>query len=250
MKITVITVCYNSVETIKGTIESVINQSHKDLEYIIIDGASTDGTVNIIKEYQKVFPIILVSEKDKGIYDAMNKGIDLASGDYINFMNSGDLFFSQTLISEIIPALDKQYDIVYGDVQVIYKDFQLIKKEPKPKYLWMGPVNHQSSFIKRETMQKYKYNTKNQLVADFEFFLNIYYKSGKILKIDKTIASYANVGLTQINDKKVIEDCYKTVKQFRNNIFIKTYYKSLLIKPVLKKILPRNIFKILRNLIN
>lgn len=250
MKISVITVCYNAEKTIENTIKSVINQNYKDLEYIIIDGGSTDGTASLIAKYQENFPITFISEPDKGIYDAMNKGANLASGDYLNFMNSGDSFFNNTVISDAIPFLEKSYDIVYGNVEVIYKNFKLIKKEPEPKYLWMGPVNHQSSFIKRETMEKYKYNTDNKLVADFEFFLNVYYHDGKILKINKTIASYANDGITQVNDKRVINDCYNTIKQFQNNIIVKIYYKLLLVKPTLKKILPKSIFKLLKNLSN
>lgn len=250
MKISVITICYNAEKTIGETIKSVIAQSYKDLEYIIIDGASTDKTLEIIKRYQKIFPIILISEKDQGIYDAMNKGTDLASGDYLNFMNSGDHFFNNSVIAEAVPFLDSKYDIVYGNMEVIYKDFKLIKKEPEPKYLWQGPVNHQSSFIKRETMKKYKYNTANKLVADFEFFLNVYYQGGRLKKIDQTIASYSNDGVTQVNDKQVIEDCYKTIKKFNSNVCIGIYYKLLLIKPTLKKILPRNIFKLLKNLAN
>ncbi len=250
MKISIITVCYNAGKTIEDTIKSIISQDYKDLEYIIIDGGSTDGTINIIKEYQKQFPIILVSEKDDGIYDAMNKGTKLAAGDYLNFMNSGDYFFNNTVISEAAPFLDGQYDIIYGNVEIRYKNFKLIKKESEPKYLWMGPVNHQSSFIKRETMEKYKYNTNNKLVADFEFFLNVCYHDGKILKINKTIASYANDGITQVNDKQVINDCYDTVKKFRSNFIVKIYYKLLLVKPTLKKILPKSIFKLLKNLSN
>lgn len=180
----------------------------------------------------------------------MNKGTNLATGDYLNFMNAGDYFFNNTVISNVANFLDGRYDIVYGNVEIRYKNFKLIKKEHGPKYLWMGPVNHQSSFIKRETMKKYGYNTNNKLVADYEFFLNVYYREGKILKVNEIIASYANDGITQTNDKRVINDCYNTVKKFRNNIVIKIYYKLLLIKPTLKKILPKSIFKLLKKLSN
>jgi glycosyltransferase involved in cell wall biosynthesis len=250
MKISIITVCYNAEKTIEKTIESIIAQSYKDLEYIIIDGASTDKTLEIIERYKKILPIILVSEKDNGIYDAMNKGTDLASGDYLNFMNAGDTFFNSTVIADVIPFLGENYDIVYGNMEVIYRDFKLIKKEPEPKYLWQGPVNHQSSFIKRETLKKYRYNTDNKLVADFEFFLNVYYQGGKIKKINETIASYSNDGVTQVNDKQVIEDCYKTVKLFRDDLTVKIYYTFLKIKPGLKKILPRSLFKFLKSSLN
>jgi len=251
MKITIITVCYNTSKTIKDTIKSVINQSYKDIEYIIIDGGSIDGTKEIIEQYKKIFPIIFISEKDNGIYDAMNKGVDLATGDYINFMNADDYFFSETVIEEVLPFLEKQYDIVYGNMEVRYKNFKFIKKEVQPRYLWMGPVNHQSSFIKTDTMKRYKYNISNKIVADFEFFLTVYYKSGKLLKIDKTIASFSNNGISQIKDKQVIIDCYKTVKKFRKDLIIEIYYTILKVKPFIKKLLPTKVFKFIRvNIIN
>ena len=97
MKISVVTVCYNSVDSIEETMLSVLNQTYSDVEYIIIDGGSTDGTVDIIKKYADRL-VYWVSEPDKGIYDAMNKGIAAATGDYINFMNSGDRFASTNVI--------------------------------------------------------------------------------------------------------------------------------------------------------
>ena len=105
MKISIITVCYNDKDVIEKTILSVINQDYSNLEYIIVDGASSDGTLEIIKQYQKKYPIILISEKDDGIYDAMNKGSKVASGDYLNFMNAGDYFFSDNTISAVVPHL-------------------------------------------------------------------------------------------------------------------------------------------------
>lgn len=245
----VITVSFNSVATIEKTILSVLNQTYKNIEYIIIDGGSTDGTVDIIRKYNDRISY-WVSEKDNGIYDAMNKGIDVAKGTYLNFMNSDDYFFNKDVTNEIVPFLKNKDDIIYGNVEVRYKDFKIIKKEPDPKYLWMGPVNHQSSFIKNETMNIYKYNIANKIVADYEFFLNVYYKGGKILKIDKTIASFSNDGVSSKNDQQVIIDCYKTLKKFKDNIFIEIYYKILIIKPFIKKILPKHIFKLTKTILN
>jgi glycosyltransferase involved in cell wall biosynthesis len=243
--ISIITVCLNSTKKIEETILSVFNQTYKNIDYLIIDGGSTDGTKEIIEKYKKIFPITFISGKDEGIYDAMNKGIDLATGEYLNFMNSGDYFFSNITLSEIVPYLNDEYDIVYGNTEVRYKNFNFIKKERTPKYLWMGPVNHQSSFMKREIMQK-KYNINNKLVADFEFFLNIYYSGGKILKINKTIASFSNDGISQQNDMQVIDDSYMTVKKFKRNMWVNIYYKILKIKPFIKKILPTSVFKFIR----
>ena len=234
--ISVITVSYNSVKTIENTILSVFNQTYKNIEYIIIDGGSTDGTKDIIEKYRKTYPMIFIYEKDNGIYDAMNKGVRLATGKYVNFMNSDDYFFENNVISDIIPLLDGRYDIIYGNVEVRHDNFKYIKKNLSPQYLWMGPVNHQSSFIKREAMEKYKYYIKNKITADYEFFLTIYYNNGKILKIPKTIASFYSGGISGENEIKVINDCYDTIKKFNRNIFIFIYYKILKIKPILKKI--------------
>lgn len=231
----IITVSFNSARTIEKTILSVLNQTYKNIEYIIIDGGSTDGTVDIIKKYSNRISY-WVSEKDNGIYDAMNTGTDIANGDYLNFMNSDDYFFSENVINNVIPFCNQKYDIIYGDTEVRYKDFKFIKKNSNPNHLWMSPVNHQSSFIKRETMQKYKYNTANRLVADFEFFLNVYYsEGGAIKKIDEVIASYYADGISGKEDKQVIIDCYKTITKFRKNIFITMFYKILRIKPIIKK---------------
>ena len=246
MKISIITVCYNAEKTIEDTIKSVINQDYKDLEYIIIDGASTDGTVNIITEYQKQFPIILISEKDEGIYDAMNKGANLASGDYLNFMNAGDTFYNEDSINQIIPFLKDEFDIIYGNTEIIYKDFKTIKDEPTPEKLWMGRIPHQSAFIKSDTMKKYGYNKNNKIVADLEFFMSVYYNNGKIKKINQTISSFAKDGVTEKMGEQVVIDAYKTVKKFKPEIVVDIYYNMLKIKPFIKRLLPRKIFKLVK----
>lgn len=249
MKISVITVCYNSEKTIEETIKSVISQDYKDLEYIIIDGASTDGTLDVIREYQKQFPIILVSEKDEGIYDAMNKGINLATGDYLNFMNSGDCFFEKNTITKVAPSLDSN-DIVYGNTEIVYTNFKTTKNEPTPKKLWMGRIPHQSAFIKSDIMKKHLYNKANKLVADLEFFMKVYFTGGKIKKINQIVSSFAKNGITEKMDKQVIKDAYKTVKKFKRGILVDLYYRTIKIKPILKMVLPKNLFKIIKTKTN
>lgn len=235
-KISIITVCYNSVKTIDKTIQSVINQTYKNIEYIIIDGGSTDGTLDIINKYKDRITY-MISEKDGGIYDAMNKGSMVAKGEYLNFMNSDDYFFSGSSIEECIPYLDGHNDIIYGNVEVRYDKIKFIKNKLPPRYLWAAPANHQSSFIRRDTMLKYGYNISNKIVADYEFFLNVYYNGGNVLKINKTIASFYNDGYSQQNYKQMILDCHKTIKKFIKNPLIDMYYALLRIKPIIKKIL-------------
>lgn len=112
-KITVVTVCYNAVDTIENTILSVLNQTYDNIEYIIIDGSSTDGTVDIIKKYADKIAY-WVSEPDNGIYDAMNKGIDIATGDYINFMNAGDGFYDNEALSNLMPFIKNNVSVIFG----------------------------------------------------------------------------------------------------------------------------------------
>ncbi len=244
----IITVSYNSAKTIEKTIISVLNQTSKDFEYIIIDGGSTDGTIDIIKKYKDNISY-WVSEKDGGIYDAMNKGTSISRGKYLNFMNSDDYFFSNYALEESTPFLNGEYDIVYGNMEVRNKNLKFIKVEPLPKYLWMGPVNHQSSFIKRETMERYKYNTKNKLVADFEFFLTVYYNNGKILKIDNIIASYSTEGISGIKHDQVMIDCRVTSQIFENKLKVEIYYKLLPYVLFIKKIIPYKLYLPTKNFI-
>ncbi len=116
MKITIVTVCYNSEKTISKTIESVIGQTYRDIEYIIIDGASKDRTVEIVNKYREKHNIVLVSEPDTGLYDAMNKAIVIANGKYILFMNSGDIFADEHVVQKMSTYLESEEDIIYGNV--------------------------------------------------------------------------------------------------------------------------------------
>ena len=120
MKITVVTVCLNAEKTIQNTIESVLNQTYQDIEYIIMDGKSTDKTVEIVEKYKNDSKINFISEKDNGLYKAMNKATKISSGEYIVFLNSGDTFCDNTVIADLVPYLHA--DIVYGNAIRIYKN--------------------------------------------------------------------------------------------------------------------------------
>src|SRR5690606_2169009 len=147
--ITVVTVVYNGAEFLEETIKSVIEQTYDNVEYIIVDGGSIDGTLEIIKKYDHAIDY-WVSEHDKGIYDAMNKGIDLGSGDWINFMNAGDLFFEcETLTKVFSNGSDySDADVIYGDHEARYPNKTKIVKAGKVSDLWKGSqFCHQSAFI-------------------------------------------------------------------------------------------------------
>ena len=123
MKITVITVVYNAVETIEDTLKSVIEQDYQDIEHIVIDGGSTDGTMDVVNSYRKQLAVV-ISEPDKGIYDAMNKGVEHASGDIIGTLNSDDWYADIGVLSRVAQSFndDKDLDAVYGDIVYVTKD--------------------------------------------------------------------------------------------------------------------------------
>ena len=198
-KITVVTVCYNAVDTIEKTIFSIINQTYENIEYILVDGGSTDGTVAIIKKYESRIAKWL-SEPDKGIYDAMNKGVMMATGEWINFMNAGDEFYRTSTIDEVVLAgLDADY--VVG-----------IAKYPNGRY-WPpipeefglknvcqgGAVNHQASFIRKNLFINEGYSLDYSIVADDLFFVKkVVFEGCSYKKIEVIVCKYDNGGTSNI----------------------------------------------------
>lgn len=171
-KISVITVVYNDAINIERTIQSVINQNYDSIEYIVIDGKSTDGTLSILQNYKDKIDI-LVSEPDKGIYDAMNKGIKKATGEWIIFMNSGDVFYNQDVLSNIFN------NKIQPEINFIYSDFEVENSNGTIKYFEAsfkkGILLHQAAIYKRELHNKlgYYHVTSKYIVSDYIFFMTI-----------------------------------------------------------------------------
>jgi glycosyltransferase involved in cell wall biosynthesis len=194
--ISVITVVYNGAATLEQTMLSVINQTYKNIEYIIIDGGSTDGTIDIIKKYEKHLAY-LVSEPDKGIYDAMNKGIDKAKGDFVYFLNSGDYLFETTTLSKIVAKISNLYSIYYGDVymtnirKLYWRKFSRFK-------LAVGNICHQSIFYPKSIYKKYNYVIKYKVYADYYYNISVY-PEVKFIYLNETVALYEYSGYSVIN---------------------------------------------------
>lgn len=170
MKFSIITINFNNRDGLRKTIESVVNQTFQDYEYIIIDGGSTDGSVEVIKEYADRIDY-WVSEPDKGIYNAMNKGILKAHGEYLNFMNSGDFFNNPNVLTDV--AKELKADIGVGayfkgnNTSAWYYPYT----DATFFHLFKGTFNHQSSFIKHKLFNNCLYNENLKIVADWEFFV-------------------------------------------------------------------------------
>lgn len=190
MKISLITPTYNSAKTISRTIDSVVAQNCLDIEYIIVDGGSKDNTLEVIKNYQSEINIKLISEPDNGIYDAMNKGIKLASGEIIGILNSDDFFFNSNVLNLISESfLDNKVDIVYGDIKYFsdntYKTNRYWKtgkySERKLNNGWTIP--HPALFVRKEVYEKAGlYRDDFKIAADYEFILRILKKNQFNLK--------------------------------------------------------------------
>lgn len=199
-KISIVTIVYNDVYGIRETVNSVLEQSYHNVEYIVVDGGSSDGTVDIIKDYSdRIF--CFISEPDKGIYDAMNKGVKTATGEWIIFMNSGDCFFEKNTLEKIF---SDQLDSV-RDVDAIYSDMVCMETSKVSKArglmkIWIGnPCSHQSLFVKTEIMKERLFDLKYKISADYDFIYYLYYQKYKFFYLKDVIISkcVGSVGLSK-----------------------------------------------------
>lgn len=190
MKISVVTVSYNAVHEIEETILSVLNQTYSNIEYIIIDGGSTDGTVDIIRKYADQLAY-WISEPDKGIYDAMNKGIAAATGDYINFMNAGDIFSNNDVLNQFVPNLHDHPDIVYGSCNIkLNGDTAHTRPMPISALKKKMPFCHQACFVSTPFHQKHMFDASFKVLADYNMFYNAYKNGAKFQYIPICVANY------------------------------------------------------------
>ncbi|STP08907.1 glycosyltransferase family 2 protein [Helicobacter cinaedi] len=244
--ISVVTVVYNDIAHIVETMDSVVGQDYPHIEYIIIDGASSDGTREKIMEYiisnavidskkceeqngriyltathrEKNLRFKFLSEADSGIYDAMNKGIDLATGEWCNFMNCGDRFYNSHTILELFTRFFVMHGggaahhnfatfIIYGDTQIIYDDThsKILYASTKP-HKYHHNFIHQSSFIATPLMQKYRYDTGFKIAGDSDFFAKAYNNGANFIYIPLTVSSFNVEGISSsLSWQMFKEDC-------------------------------------------
>ena len=247
--ITVITVVYNGAKYLEETILSVINQTYPNVEYIIIDGGSTDDTPDIIKKYEDYIDY-WVSEKDKGIYDAMNKGIDLANGEWINFMNAGDKFSNYSTIINTYLNINMNFDVIYSDVEIDFGKFTVVKKPLTLERMDLGMTfHHQSCFVKTHLMKQYKFDTTYKLVADYNFLYTLYQSGNVFYYFNKPISKVIPDGYADKQRLKVLKEYYR-IQSSKNKFFSSIYfvyrYLSELVKLIIKKILPEKLIENIR----
>lgn len=207
--LSIITVVRNCEEFIEQTIESIVNQSCANIEYIVIDGDSSDRTLEIIKANEDKIDY-WISEPDKGIYDAMNKGIGFATGEWINFMNAGDEFFNFNVCKFISDELlISKHDVIYGDFVSQNEDYHsLILVKAKPlSLIWKGMIfSHQSCFCKLELLQNQLFNTKYKIAADYNLFLELFLSNKSFYYLPIPISKGLSGGISYSNINTYIEE--------------------------------------------
>ena len=241
MKVSIITVCLNSSETIENTIKSILSQDYNDIEYIVIDGGSQDDTHKFLAKYQDKISHS-ISEPDNGIYDAMNKGIKLSTGHIVGFLNANDLYASNTIISQVVTSIQQNdYEAVYGDL--LYVDqldtSKVVRYWRAGKYTkgafrsgWVIP--HPTFFCRRELFEKYGYfNDKFQIAADFELMLRfIENHQIKIGYMPKVLVKMRRGGKAYIL-RGIIRGNMEIIRSFRlNNLNISPFF--FIHKPIIK----------------
>lgn len=241
MKISVITATYNSAATVRDTLVSVSKQLHPDIEHLIIDGGSSDETFTIVREFSHVS--CSISEKDEGIYDAMNKGVDMATGDVIGILNSDDFYNHDKVLSMVAKAFeDETVEAVYGDLQYVHplntnKVTRTWKSGPFRKenfyYGWMPP--HPTFFLRKTIYEKYgKFNTTLRTAADYELMLRILLKYGiKAKYIPQVLVKMRAGGVSNASVKNRIIANNEDRMAWKIN-GLKPYIFTLTLKPIRK----------------
>lgn len=217
-KLTVITVVYNNVRDIERTLLSVLNQIYSNIEYIVIDGASTDGTLDIVRIYKDRIAK-LISEPDKGIYDAMNKGLAVATGDYVLFMNSGDELYSPQTVTQVFAAATDA-DIYYGETEMINAKGESLgqrRHKAPEQFNWRSfkygmNVSHQAIYIKRTLVEPY--DPQYQLSADIDWIIRAAKKAKSIVNVHQYVAKFLVGGTSKAKHRQSLQERFNIMKRY------------------------------------
>ena len=243
MKISIITVCFNEQKNISETIESVLSQNYKDIEYILIDGGSSDGSLEIINDYSSNIDC-LISEPDNGIYNAINKGLLKVTGDIVGLLHAGDLFYDNNVISNVVSCFKQgNSDLIYGHSVVYSEDRKkVIRKNVSPKFKdnlmkfgWFP--SHQSIYLKSSVFDQCgDYNEDYKIAADYEFLLRVLLVHKlQAKRLDMFLLKFHLGGVSSKNIMSVVESNYECFIAWKNNNLTIPFY-TLPLK-IIKKII-------------
>jgi glycosyltransferase involved in cell wall biosynthesis len=238
-KVSIITVCYNSEAHIEKTMNSVLNQDYNHIEYIIIDGKSTDNTMKKVNSYEskfkkRGFDFIVLSEADGGIYDAMNKGVSLATGEIVGLINSDDWYETNAISCMVNTYKTNRFDMFYADLRIWRGSRTMIKKARFRKLVTTRDWNHPTTFITRETYKEFRYACKG-IYDDWDLVLRIRNKGKKIVICNKVLANFSFGGVSnQKSIKKVCERIKEKFGIYRRNGYSRWYLMECILMETAK----------------
>jgi glycosyltransferase involved in cell wall biosynthesis len=217
-RISVITVVFNAADHIEKTINSVLKQSYKELQYIIVDGKSTDKTMEVVGRYKEID--VVLSEPDRGLYDAMNKGLKLADGDYVWFLNAGDQIFATDTVEKMVAGLKGEADVIYGGTMIVDEQEKEIgdrRLKPPEKLSWKSfrqgmVVCHQSLLVKRELAPGY--NLDYRLSGDIDWAIRACKLSSRIHNTGLILSRFMEGGLTEHNIKAGLKERFHIMTRY------------------------------------
>lgn len=242
-KFSIITVTYNAEAVLEDTIQSVISQTYHHVEYILVDGASKDGTLSIIDRYRDRITRI-VSEPDKGLYDAMNKGLRLATGDYVCFLNAGDSFHEDDTLQQMVHTLRELTelpDVLYGETELVDAEghFVRMRRLQAPEHLtWRSfrhgmLVCHQAFFAKRTLAEPY--DLSYRFSADFDWCIRIMKKSKVLHNTHLTLIDYLEEGMTTRNHKASLHERFRIMAKHYGWLSTVAHHAWFVVRAVIKK---------------
>lgn len=241
-KFSVITVCYNAEATLEDTIQSVISQTYHHVEYIIVDGASKDRTMDIVNRYRDRISVV-VSEPDKGLYDAMNKGIRLATGDYLCFLNAGDSFHEDDTLQQMVHSIHTLQlpDVLYGETELVDHEghFLRMRRLQAPEHLtWKSfrqgmLVCHQAFFARRDLVMPY--DLRYRFSADFDWCIKIMKKSKVLHNTHLTLIDYLAEGMTTRNHQASLKERFRIMARHYGWVSTVAHHAWFALRLLLKK---------------
>jgi glycosyltransferase involved in cell wall biosynthesis len=246
--VTVITVVFNAVDSIEQTINGVLGQTYENIEYIVIDGKSNDGTLEIIKKYSDKITR-WISEEDKGVYDAMNKGVAMATGEWINFMNAGDVFCDKNTVESLFEGISEDTDLVYGNAieKLVSGGAKNLEAGENLENLWKGALfGHESLFVKSNIIKNNLFNLKYKVAADYDFIMKCFYKGYKFEKVGVDVLLFSLPGFSREHWVVASLENWKIARKYEKQKKVSMYYLSNflfgLIVRAIKYLLPEKFY--------
>lgn len=220
-KVSIVTVSYNAEKTIGRTIRSVLNQSFNDVQYVFVDGGSSDNTVTIIKEYEKMLNVkkistVVISEPDNGIYDAMNKSLSYCTGEWVQFLNADDYLCDNKVLENIFSKeCYSNVSCIYGNTINKCDDKEYIKKAYDISAIYYRvPLIHQAAFVRLSVMKQFRFDLSYEYAADYDLWIRMFLSKEVFLKIDQNIAVFSMEGTSQTNIDKSTKECLALQRKY------------------------------------